>query len=132
MRDFLFRGKAIEEKAGVNIGDWVHGSLFISTLDEVYIFELGTDEKIEVDPTTVGQYTGLKDINGRMVYEGDLLTDPGDPDCVLGEVFWDDEEARFFVNFDNDYSEANWIERFELYGNRWDDPEAIKAMNSEE
>ena len=54
-----------------NIGDWVYGSLvvndmgtFIHTNDgEVYIAE----------PYTIGQYTGVEDIDGEPIYTGDVV-----------------------------------------------------------
>lgn len=69
MREIEFRGKRIDN------GEWVHGYLLIYE-NEAYIFE-------EVDPDTVGQYTGLKDKNGKKIYEGDILSsDLGRPIVV--------------------------------------------------
>lgn len=127
MREILFRGKCLDN------GEWIEGDLKHDDLDFdtdiVYIYFHnkieGRYETAEVDPATIGQFTGIYDKNGKRIFEGDIIE--------YKTIYeWDKKPIkRAEVVFENGmFSPAGVImdlSRSKIIGNVHDNPELLKG-----
>jgi uncharacterized phage protein (TIGR01671 family) len=125
MREILFRGKRVDN------GEWVEG--FYAHYDDgnnrhAYIILCGPEENryfpfIEVDPSTVGQFTGLTDKNGKKIFEGDILETRmlhGKP--IYGVMSWNTNSRGFGA-----WAVFSPLDEFEVAGNIHDNPKLVTA-----
>ena len=133
MREILFRGKRLDN------GEWVEGNLFVSDTDGgTYILEGSRIVTIEweVDPSTVCQYTGLTDKNGKRIFEGDIVQyherqfdgkDVPVRDAVIYEEGGFSVRAYFLNNWLwNSINGNTQLRDVEIIGNIHDKPELLK------
>lgn len=73
------------------------------------------------------QYTGLKDKNGKEIYEGDIVTDRGNTEYKY-EVYWIDDEACFALKGfpEYEYSFNEEVTEGEVIGNIYENKELLK------
>ena len=132
MREILFRGKRTDND------EWVCGSVLQLNIGRTFICDgavwIGTLTpcKLEVDPETVGQYTGLKDEHGEKIFEGDIvrvhdyLVKRGDP-CHEFEGVVGHQNASFMIISDV-VKHYRWIDyECEIIGNIHDNPELLEV-----
>ena len=128
-REILFRGKQKDN------GEWVCGTpIFYSRGTTVMCKENQRNENI--DPKTVGQYTGLMDKNGKKIFEGDIVTieNPNISDDEYGIVKFDNDGAMFIVKFDTftvDFGNNIDGNQCEIIGNIFDNSELLKGEENE-
>lgn len=122
MREFLFRGKR------KNNNEWLIAGGFDQFDNSFYIFCEDEGDSMEVIPETFCQFTGLKDKNGKRIFEGDILKF-SDVECgdELQLVFYSEEDGAFFCkNNHTCYSDfLGDSSELELIGNRYDNPELL-------
>lgn len=142
-REIIFRGKRIDN------GEWVTGCYaeFVNYIDGdvkpgIQVTEQvpsGFDrfipawetELVEVIPETVGQCTGLKDKNGKLIFDGDVCLHK-EYEC-FGKIKWSLDEACYYFCVCNGYQLFEeeqlyeYVDGLNIIGNIHDNPELLEV-----
>lgn len=128
MREILFRGQDVDTKK------WVYGgySLYPHTRfpckPTIYEVDEGCWHPVEVIPDTVGQYTSMKDVNGRKIFEGDIVRVEccGFVKATNGCVYFTDG-IYMISHMRSALSLYAYLPYCEVIGNIHDNPELLKG-----
>lgn len=139
MREILFRGKGTH---GFACGEWVYGYYvkdFWSTASRGFgILPINKEcgGYCEVDPETIGQFTGLTDKNGKKIFEGDVvqgtIISQWNKSVIRCEVVF---ERDGFVSVEHKKNGKLWLHKLcfskdiEVIGNIHDNPELLEASD---
>ena len=149
MREIKFRGKRIDN------GEWVYGFLANRGLISIGAIQISVEDinskataqmraviqAYQVDPETVGQYTGLKDRNGKEIYEGDIVRFTrknvfNAKGLIIGVIEYHPDRLAYIVSNcivrQPDGEKEKWDYTFlsedglEVIGNIYDNPELLE------
>lgn len=117
MNEIIFRGRIKKRK-------WVKGYLSDkSTIND-------GSKIFEVDEDTIGLCTGLQDMNGQKIFEGDILEDTETTIRYL--VKWFDEYAGFYIaneegRIEDGLNTDSLLPYLKVIGNIYDEPDELST-----
>ena len=134
MRTIRFRGKDSN-------GNWHYGDLEHSPIGKFCRIHEYRNNGLykwhaDVDPETVGQFTGMLDKNGREIYEGDIIKIVekfDDENVYSGDGVVCFEEGIYKLQNGKHFAYLGWlmhnddITKLEVVGNIHDNPELLKG-----
>lgn len=143
---YLYKAKRVDD------GEWVQGSLVYDNRDKMYriITEINystgtcltTDNAPRVDASTICPCTGLKDKNGKLIWENDIVKtfEVGEEWCLSKIIFadtslgygWKTTDIKSLSKYNNDlFKEVSFgsfdSKSVEIVGNIFDNPELLES-----
>lgn len=138
MREILYKGKRVDN------GEWVYGLPFLYCASQIGIAKFDNKADItsskenefsrwdifnlfvpKVNRETVCQYTGINDVNGKRIFESDLIKIDKLEEPLL--VVYDEDDARFILKYSTFIFSFETLMggKIEVVGNKFDSQEFI-------
>lgn len=118
-REVIFRGWSPIQ------GKWIYGSGVHSTPFRTYLLT-DAGRLLEVEPETVGEWTGLHSNTGRKIFEGDVVSLFLGRMSFPGVVKFDEKSSAFCAWVGKKWIPLNIYDEFEILGNIFDDEDLKK------
>lgn len=143
---YLFKAKRKDDGEwviGNRIDDGVTGQVFIhavgnSVNESDKVGEEGCLQFVafEVAPSTICQCTGLKDKNGKLIWENDIVRTVYDGNEHIYQVVWDESELDFKAtngkeNYESNFEYLPCCDEIEILGNCFDNPDLLEVQECE-
>lgn len=112
---YLFKAKRLDN------GEWVEWDAIA-----------GIPENVSILADTICQCTGLKDKNGKLIWENDIVRTIYDGIEHIYQVIWDKSELDFKATNGKEFYKSNFeylpcCEEVEVIGNIFDNPELLES-----
>lgn len=111
---YLFKAKRLDN------GEWVEWDAIA-----------GIPENVSILADTICQCTGLKDKNGKLIWEGDIVkclyNDYGEKGVYIGKVIYRKDTCCFVATNSENTDYEWWKEEIEVIGNIFDNKELLES-----
>lgn len=121
MREIKFRGRDGD--------DWYYGSLFVNECGHTAISAPKSFWMKPVNADTVGQFTGLRDADGREIFEGDILANGNDVVVVEYKPEWASFIGLYYGRNDITLFLDECVRNLKIIGNIHDDPNLLEVAH---
>lgn len=131
MREILFKAKQKNWREIPEEEWWVYGDVIHEPIGmTIRHTEHGMSVRVPVDTETLCQYTGMKDKNGKRIWENDICEMVYDGQVHVYVIVWDEEEFDFKgtngkKKYGSNFEYLGCCEEIVRIGNIFDNPELL-------
>ncbi len=126
MREIKFRGRSHDNEGKIE-GEWIYG--FLAGPDQIMVWNenKATGQMFQVYPETIGQFTGIKDENGKGIYDGDTIEHKTAYDTYTGIVSWSKTQMKFVCHLGGGILNGALSEFVKVISDIPENPELLEA-----